>query len=150
MTQVNESRRRRGTGKKPVENGGGTKKTLVITWQRLVFDGDTCPRCGRTEGELDKAVVRLSKKLGPAGINVVLKKVELSLAQFKKNPIKSNRILFNGRSLEDISGAGTGQSQCCGACGDKKCRTVLIRGKSHEIVPAEIIIQAGLVAAAEL
>jgi hypothetical protein len=39
----------------------GTKKSLVISWQRLISNGDTCPRCGSTEDELDKAC-RNSKK----------------------------------------------------------------------------------------
>ncbi|MBC7131250.1 DUF2703 domain-containing protein, partial [Candidatus Bathyarchaeota archaeon] len=28
--------------------------TLRIKWQRLVSDGQTCPRCGSTEEELER------------------------------------------------------------------------------------------------
>jgi len=125
---------------------GEAKKILVISWQRLISEGNTCPRCGSTEDELDKAVLQLKEKLNPLGFEVALKKTELTFEEFKKDSIKSNRILFNGRLLEDIIGAKTGQSQCCDVCGDKKCRTVEIKGKSHEIITADIIVEAGLLA----
>lgn len=128
----------------------GGKKILRITWQRLVTDGNTCPRCGSTEDELEKAVGQLKGKLASSGVDVILKKTELSLAEFKKDPVSSNRIQINGRLLEDIIGAGTGQSQCCDACGDEECRTVEIKGESYETIPAEIIVRAGLIVAAEL
>ena len=122
-------------------------KKLVITWQRLISDGDTCPRCGSTEIELDKAILELKKKLNPLGIKVALKKTELTLEEFKKNPIQSNRILINNKLLEDLIDAKTGQSQCCDVCGDSECRTIEIGGKSHEVITADIIIKAGLVIA---
>jgi DNA repair exonuclease SbcCD ATPase subunit len=126
-----------------------SKKNLVITWQRLISEGNTCPRCGSKEDELDKAALQLKEKLNPLGIEVVLEKTELTLKEFKKDPIQSNRILFNGKSLEDLIGAETGQSQCCDVCGDKECRTVKIEEESHETIPADIIVKAGLVAASE-
>ncbi|MBE0504743.1 MAG: DUF2703 domain-containing protein [Desulfuromonadales bacterium] len=30
-------------------------KTITIAWQRLLSDGQTCPRCGSTETEVEKA-----------------------------------------------------------------------------------------------
>jgi len=122
------------------------KKKLVISWQRLISDGNTCPRCGSTEDELDKAVLQLKEKLNPLGIEVILEKTELSLEEFKKDPIQSNKILFNGKPLEDLIGAETGQSQCCDICGDKKCRTVETKEESRETIPADMIVRAGLIA----
>jgi len=145
MTQANKCCCQCGCGTK-----AGDKKTLRITWQRLVSDGNTCPRCGSTEDELAKAVEQLRGELSSSGVDVVLEKMELSLAEFKKDPVSSNRIQINGRLLEDIIGAGTGQSQCCDVCGDEECRTVEIKGKSYETIPAEIIVRAGLIEAAEL
>lgn len=125
------------------------KKNLVITWQRLISEGNTCPRCGSTENELDKAVLQLKEKLNPLGIEVVLEKTELTLKEFNKDPIQSNRILFNGKLLEDLIDAETGQSQCCDVCGDKECRIIKIKEESHETIPADIIVKAGLVAASK-
>jgi len=124
-----------------------SKKNLVITWQRLISEGNTCPRCGFTEDELDKAALQLKEKLNPLGIDVILEKNELTLEEFKKDPIQSNSILFNGKPLEDLVGAETGQSQCCDVCGDNECRTVKIKEELHETIPADIIVKAGLVAA---
>lgn len=123
-----------------------SKKNLIIHWQRLIFEGNTCQRCGSTESELDKAVLRLKTKLNPLGIKVILKKSKLTLKKFKNNPIESNRILFNNHSLEDLINARTGQSQCCDVCEGEKCRTLKIERESHEVVPADIIIKAGLIA----
>lgn len=120
------------------------KKVLTISWQRLVERGNTCPRCGSTEEELGKAVRQLKEKLNSLKIDVILEKTELSLDEFKKDPIESNRILFNGRPLEDVIDAETGQSQCCDICGDEECRTVEVKGGKYETIPAELIVKAGL------
>lgn len=121
-----------------------SKKSLVISWQRLISDGSTCPRCGTTENELDKAVLQLKEKLRPLGINVTLKKEELTLEEFKQNPLKSNRITFNDKSLEELLDAKTGHSKCCDVCGDEECRTIEAGGTNYETIPAELIVEAGL------
>jgi hypothetical protein len=123
-----------------------SNENLTITWQRLISQGNTCLRCGSTEVELDKAVLELKKKLNPMGIRVTIVKSELTLDEFKKNPIQSNRILINNVLLEDLIDAKTGQSQCCDVCGDQECRTVEVDGESHEVVTADMIIEAGLMA----
>jgi len=117
-----------------------SKKILTIIWQRLVSKGDTCPRCGSTEIELKKAITKLKEK----GIKVIFKKIKLTLKEFKKDSIQSNRILLNGKLLEDLINAKTGQSPCCDVCGDKECRTIKIKGRSYEVVKADLIVKAGL------
>lgn len=125
-------------------------KTLSITWQRLLSDGQTCPRCGSTETEVDKAADALKQSLTPLRINIVLEKSELSAEQFAKNTLQSNTIRINGRLLEDWLGARAGQSKCCDVCGPNDCRTLDAGGEVYEVVPAELIIKAGLLAAAQL
>lgn len=125
-------------------------KTLIVNWQRLLTDGKTCPRCGTTEAEVDKAVELLTQSLGPLGIDVVLEKNELSVDQFAQNPLQSNAIRINGRLLEDWLGARTGQSACCDVCGPNDCRTLDLGGEIHESIPVEPIVKAGLLAAAQL
>jgi hypothetical protein len=127
----------------------GIKKSLVIYWQRLVSDGSTCPRCGSTEDELDKAVSQLKEKLNPKGIEVILEKQELTLEEFKQNPLKSNKIMLNDQLLEDLLDAKTGQSKCCDVCGDEECRTMETGEKSYETIPASLIVEAGLKAVLE-
>jgi len=123
---------------------------LTIVWERLVEGGETCPRCGATEEELDKAAAQLEAALRPLGIAVVLEKKELTLEAFKGEPTASNRIWLNGRLMEDWLGGGSGASACCDVCGDEECRTVVVDGEEHEAVPAALIVRAGLAAAASL
>jgi hypothetical protein len=125
-------------------------KTLTIQWQRLLIDDGTCPRCGATEQEVDKAYMSLKQSLSPLGIKVVLEKKSLDLAGFKKNPSQSNLIMIGGRNLEEWLKAHTGESSCCGPCGDTECRTIETQGKIYETIPAELIIKAGLMAAGQL
>ena len=125
-------------------------KTLTVRWHRLLSNGQTCPRCGSTGDEVEKAVTTLSQSLAPLGIVVVLEKGELSVEEFKQDTLRSNEIWIGGRLLEDWLGATTGQSECCDVCGPNDCRTVSVAGESHEVIPAELIVQAGLLAAAQL
>jgi hypothetical protein len=129
---------------------GPAKPTLTITWERLVEGGETCPRCGATEEELNKAVKQLEAALEPLGIAVAFEKKELTLAAFKGEPTASNRIWLGGRLLEDWLGGRSGASACCDVCGDEECRTVVVDGEEHEAVPAALIVKAGLMAAAAL
>jgi hypothetical protein len=124
-------------------------KTLKIKWQRLVSEGETCPRCGSTEGELEKAILILKQALTPLGITVILEKYELSDEEFKKDPLKSNQILLNDQLLEEWIGGNIGQSECCDVCNDN-CRTIGVDGDIYETIPAELIIKAGLLAATQL
>ncbi len=127
-----------------------SQKTLIVKWQRLVNNGDTCPRCGSTEDELNKAIKLLKKSLKPLGVEVVLDKIEMSMDEFKKNPTESNSIRFNGIKMEDAIGAESGKSKCCDVCGDEECLTVDYDGTTYETIPADIIIKAGLTAASRL
>ena len=125
-------------------------KTLKIQWHRLMADGQTCPRCGATGKEVEQASRSLEQSLAPLGIKVVLEKHELTPGAFQQDPAKSNRILINGRPLEEWLGLKVGQSLCCGACGDTECRTLETGGQVYETIPADLIIRAGLLAASKM
>lgn len=116
------------------------QKTIAIEWQRLVVDKETCPRCGSTEKELEKAI----KSLNKLGIKTELKKKEIRLASFKKQPQESNKIIIAGKPMEEWLSAQTGHSPCCDACGDCECRTVEYHGRVYETITAELIVQAVL------
>lgn len=124
--------------------------TLTITWQRLVEDGETCPRCGGTGEEVRKAARALGQALAPLGIEVVLEEVELSFEEFERQPLDSNQILIGGRPIEEWLGAKAGKSPCCEVCGPNECRTLTVEGRVYEAIPQDLIIRAGLLAAAGL
>lgn len=128
---------------------------MTIKWQRLVTDdGETCERCGTTQEEFRKAVAVLRESLRPLGIEVVSEEKALSTQEFAASTIESNRILVDGRSLEEWLGGETGKSECgscCSAVGKEvECRTVSVDGLTHEAIPAELIVRAGLLAAEEM
>ena len=126
------------------------KNILKIKWQRLIFEGETCPRCGSTDKELDRAVSTLRQSLAPLGIEIVLEKEELPVSEFNKDPLQSNRIWINNRLLEDWIEGEVGHTPCCYVCGPHECRTVEVKGQVFEVIPADMIIKAGLIAASEL
>lgn len=94
----------------------GSLRTLRIRWQRLVSNGQTCPRCGLTGGEIEKAVSILKRALAPLGVEVVFEKRELSFAEFRENPLESNRIWIEDHPLEEWLNGKVGQSSCCDVC----------------------------------
>ncbi len=130
-------------------------KVLKIEWQRLVDEkGQTCQRCGSTEKEVQKAFQSLKQSLSPLGIKVVLEEKALDAATCAKDISQSNRIWVGGRPLEEWLNAQVGQSSCETCCGelgsDVECRTVEVGGEVYETIPADLIVRAGLLAAAEL
>lgn len=126
-------------------------KTLTIQWQRLVDgSGQTCDRCRNTGDTVETAWKKLQKALAELGIDVKLETKTLDHAVFIKDPLQSNRIWIEGKPLEDWIGATVGQSQCCDVCGDSECRTISFSQNTYETPPEDLIIRAGLLAAAEL
>ena len=123
---------------------------LEVSWKRLVQGDRTCPRCGDTGEELSKAVATLTAALAPIGIGVHLTEGQLNSDEFDSAPLESNRILLQGRDLEQWVGGETGRSSCCDVCGQNECRTINLGGATYETIPSDLIVRAGLLAAAEL
>lgn len=124
---------------------------LKIKWQRLVDErGQTCDRCAGTGVEIQVAADMLREALAPLGIAVVTETKKLSTADFMRAPLESNRVWIGNRPIEEWLGAEVEQSRCCGSCGEHECRTVTIREQTYEVVPRELVLKAGLMAAAEL
>lgn len=132
------------------EQATQTTPELEIVWQRLLDQGDTCPRCGTTQQAVRAAVHTLTEALRPLGIAPRLEERSLDLATFERSPSESNRIWIAGRPLEEWLGATAGASRCCEVCGDNECRTLEVDGSALEAVPERLIVRAGLVAAASL
>ncbi len=127
---------------------------LSIQWQRLLDQkGETCERCSGTEKELRKAVTMLKRALRPLGMEVTLEKDAFGVEK-AKNILDSNRIVIGGKTLEEWLNAKTGSSacgSCCAKLGETvECRTTTVDGTTYEVIPAELIVKAGLKAAAEV
>lgn len=127
------------------------KKPLIIRWRRLVNENDqTCPRCGETGQTVRRAVDKLKRALAELDIDVELKAEAMDFSLFTKDPLQSNRIWVAERPLEEWIGAAVGQSRCCDVCGDSECRTLSIGQDVLETIPEDLIVRAGLLAAADL
>ncbi|OPY84074.1 MAG: hypothetical protein A4E72_02398 [Syntrophus sp. PtaU1.Bin208] len=126
-------------------------KTIAICWKRLIDGQDrTCPRCDITGETVRSAADQLKKALSELGIEVILKTEALDFPMFSQDPLQSNRIWIGEKPLEEWVGASVGQSPCCDVCADSECRTLSIGDRTFEEIPERLIIQAGLLAAAEL
>ena len=126
-------------------------KTLPIVWQRLVHtQGRTCPRCHGTGDEVQRAVDRLKATLEPLGIELILRTTELDEAAFLAEPSESNRIWIAGKPLEEWLEGQTGSSRCCNECGDNDCRTVEVGGRTYEVIPEDLLVRAGVIAATRM
>lgn len=126
-------------------------KSLPIVWQRLVSAaGRTCPRCQGTHEEVQRAVERLKLAVEPLGITPILEIRELDEAAFLSQPSESNRIWIAGKPMEDWVEGRVGSSRCCDECGDQDCRTVEVGGTTYEVIPEELLVRAGLIAASRL
>lgn len=126
-------------------------KHLPILWQRLVSEqGTTCPRCNSTGEEVQRAVEKLKLALAPLGVMPALQIEQIGEATFLKDPLQSNRILIGGQTIEHWLGGQTGSSRCCNECGDNECRTVEVGGTSYEVIPEELLVRAGVIAAARM
>lgn len=116
---------------------------LLIYWQRLVDEtGETCDRCNKTYLNLEKVISVLKPALLNFGIEIVFEKRALSLEEFKKDPLQSNVISIDGKTLEDILNLKVGSSCCCGPCGDSECRTIVDKDGEKEEVEERVILKA--------
>lgn len=125
-------------------------RTIRIVWQRLLsLQGQTCDRCAATESALQQAVETLQQVLAPLQMQVEFHRQALTLAQFNQDPQASNLIWIADKPLEAWLGASIGSSPCCSVCGDAACRTLECDQQSYEAIPPQLIIKAGLLAAAQ-
>ncbi|NUQ45757.1 MAG: DUF2703 domain-containing protein [Phycisphaerae bacterium] len=125
-------------------------RAVVIRWQRIAdTQGQTCGRCGSTEQAIDAAAARLRQSLSPLEVTVSVQKVAMPTSDLDKCVEESNRIWLNDRPLEQWLSANVGTSACTGFCGDRTCRTLEVDGQSYDTIPADLIVRAGLLAAAD-
>jgi Domain of unknown function (DUF2703) len=125
-------------------------KTLPIVWKRLVKEGETCPRCESTQQSVVSAISRLEVALPPLGIQPTLETQAIDDRTFRASPPESNRIWIAGKPMEQWLGASVGKSPCCTVCGDLPCRTMEVEGSIYEVIPAELIIKAAMIAASTM
>ena len=128
------------------------KAAITVRWQRLVTAaGETCDRCLNTQEEVGLAADTLRRCLRPLNIDVALQETPMTAEACARDVSQSNRVFVDDRSLEDWLGAEVGRSRCGSCCAqlgqEVHCRTVVVDGQAYEVIPARLIVRAGLLAA---
>lgn len=122
-------------------------RSLIIEWRHLEVGGATCDRCSQTGEAAMAAIERLRNDLSTCDVDVTF--VDISLAEGEI--LNSNTIIFNGIPLEYLLDKASVTMTDCVSCGcltgkDTKCRAVLTDGVLHEVITADMIHTAALVA----
>jgi hypothetical protein len=142
------------TLKAPEEKPVEVARTLTLEWQRMIDEeGNVCCGSPGTEEAVSAARERLAKELEDSGIDVVLVRSEFTPEECMGCPERANRVLVAGRGVDFWLGADMSASPCEGFCkqalGDEgSCQNLVYEGETYEVIPAELIVKAGLTAAA--
>lgn len=120
---------------------------IVVEFDYLTVDGDTCERCGDTRDAVHAAVSDARSAL-PSSVAVIdYLERELSPGRIED----SNRVLVNGRPAEEWLGGVSVMSDCpsCGELVGKPvcCREVEVDGVRTEAVGRDVVFDAIMAAA---
>jgi hypothetical protein len=118
-------------------------KTHIIEWKRFVRKGRTCDRCRDTGETLHQLIRELNVGCRTKLVRFRLKTTRLPVQRIAE----SNSILIDGRPLEEIVPGVVVKNTDCFSCGELagksiRCRAVMIKGRTHDSVPAELIRSA--------
>jgi len=116
---------------------------LVIEWQHLEKDGQTCLRCAETGKEIGVIVEEIAESCAPKGVHIEFKETKLG----EEDIPKSNSILFNGTPIEEVLPNMQVSSNYCGSCSklvgkETYCRTVEYEGETFAAIPGSLIRKA--------
>jgi hypothetical protein len=124
-----------------------TERTLVIRWQHAVCKNENpCERCVNTPLEIQQAYENLRESLAGLGIIVTMEE--------KKIKQHDDHIYINDHDIIDLLKGERTKTECAN-CFDEKgnprtCNSLKLGDKTFEVIPAELIMKAGLMAASEL
>lgn len=118
------------------------QKNLTIEWQHIGKNiSTTCVRCNATGITLLQVIEDLKPELMKNDVHIAFKETVLSNDQLPE----SNRIIINGKALEDyLKNARVIQTPCqsCACIVNKEtaeCRAIELSDKLYESIPAEMI-----------
>ena len=96
--------------------------------------GETCTRCNCTGDNIRKALKSVSNDSSFNDIKIIFKEIKL---EADKMP-KSNTLLINSGSIEDILNGSASKNHChscsCLASDSTNCRTIELNDKSYKKV----------------
>lgn len=122
----------------------------VLTVDFLFLDRHSCDRCAETEEGLETAVDRVADLLADLGIGLHIRKtkVETSADAYRTGLQISPTIRIDGRDIQPEFEATTCESctdiaDCCDEDEEAiDCRSWSYRGRTFEVPPVEMVIEA--------
>jgi hypothetical protein len=141
---------------------GEDVRTLTLAWNKVSEDdGSICDLSTSTYESVKEAHAELSKALAPHGVEVAVK--TLTPERVEGGLCQCNRVLIQDRFVDEWLGAELVKTSCSGCPNSEACAktagsgvtcggqtAMLHQGKSYDIIPANLIVMAGMVAAADL
>jgi hypothetical protein len=141
---------------------GDAPEVLTIAWHKVEEDdGTICDLSAATQQSVVQASEELRQALAPNGVDIVVE--TLTPEKVEGAECLCNRVLIQGRFADEWLGAELARTSCSGcpnrggcpktaASGDQ-CggqTAVVYQGKTYEILPANLVMMAGLIAAADM
>jgi hypothetical protein len=137
-------------------------KTLTIAWHKVTEDdGTVCDLSTRTQQVVEQAAKDLRRTLAPNGIDVAVETI--TPAKVEGSQCLCNRVLVQGRFVDEWLGADVVKAPCSGCADRGACpksaesgsacagqTAMAYQGNTYEIVPANLLMMAGLIAAADM
>lgn len=141
---------------------GDSARTLTIAWHKVSEDdGSICELSTATHKSVEQAFKELSQTLAPNGMKVAVE--TLSPEKVEGSECLCNRVLIQGRFVDEWLGADLVKTACSGCPNQAGCAksagsgggcggqyAMIHQGKTYSIVPANLIVMAGIIAAADL
>lgn len=117
-------------------------KELKIEWRHYDEEGETCTRCNSTGDNIQKVIRAISASSDFDNAKITFEETKLKADKMSK----SNTILINGATIENILDGSASENYChscsCLAGKGSNCRTIEINDISYEAIPEEIIMRA--------
>jgi hypothetical protein len=137
-------------------------QVIKLAWHKVTQDdGTICPLSTDTQAQVELAAEELRSTLAPNGVDVVVE--TLTPEKVEGQECLCNRVLVQGRFVDEWLGAEIARTPCSGCPNQAGCATgsgsgracggqtaLIYQGRAHDIVPANLIVMAGMIAAADL
>ena len=138
-----------------------TSQTISLAWHKVNGeDGSVCELSLATQQMVDQASVELSQALAANNIEVAVQ--TLTPEKVEGGECLCNRVLVQDRFVDEWLGARLVKTACSGCPNQAKCAEtaepdgcggqyeIIYQGENHRIVPSDLIVTAGIIAAADL
>jgi hypothetical protein len=144
-----------------MNQAGDDIQTLTLAWHKVSEDdGSICELSVATERMVEQASEELRQALASNNVRIAVE--TLTPEKVAGAECLCNRVLVQGRYVDEWLGAELVKTECSGCPNQARCGktaetdgcggqyAMIHQGKTYSVVPANLITMAGMVAAAEL